>query len=149
MFLNPDDFSVSAPQALNPDCEVWALPYFGAVRAGFPSPAADYIDQNIDLNKELIAHPSATFFVRIKGHSMKDAGMEDGDVVLIDRAIKPNDGKIALCCWNGEFTIKRLSYKGKTLWLLPANDRFAPIEVSMEMEMVVWGIVTYIIKKAR
>jgi DNA polymerase V len=149
MFLTKTDFSISAPQALNADWERWRLPYFGVVSAGFPSPAADYIDQNIDLNRELIAHPSATFFVRIKGHSMKDAGMEDGDVVLIDRAEKPSDGKIALCCWNGEFTIKRLSYKGKTLWLLPANDRFVPIEVTAEMELVVWGIVTYIIKKAR
>jgi len=149
MFLMTDEIKVSAPQRLNTDTKSWLLPYFGLVRAGFPSPAADYIDQNIDLNKELIAHPSATFFVRIKGHSMKDAGMEDGDVVLIDRAVKANDGKIALCCWNGEFTIKRLSYKGKALWLLPANDNFAPIEVTAEMEMVVWGIVTYIIKKAR
>jgi len=149
MFLNNDDITVSIPQVWNADLERWKLPYFGAVRAGFPSPAADYIDQNIDLNKELIVHPSATFFVRIKGHSMKDAGMEDGDVVLIDRAIKPIDGSIALCCWNGEFTIKRLSFKGKSLWLLPANDHFSPIEVTYEMEMVVWGIVTYIIKKAR
>ena len=149
MILISDEIKLSAPQALNIGVGQWLLPYFGLVRAGFPSPAADYIDQSIDLNKELIAHPSATFFVRIKGHSMKDAGMEDGDVVLIDRAIKASDGKIALCCWNGEFTIKRLSYKGKALWLLPANDCFAPIEVTAEMEMVVWGVVTYIIKKAR
>ena len=98
------------------------LPLFEGVRAGFPSPAADFIDVSIDLNKHLIKHPSATFYARAKGDSMKDAGIFDGDLLIVDKSIDPADGKIAICYVNGEFTVKRIKKDKDEVWLLPANE---------------------------
>ncbi len=116
------------------------------VRAGFPSPAADFIDVSIDLNKHLIKHPSATFYARAKGDSMKDAGIFDGDLLIVDKSIDPADGKIAICYVNGEFTVKRIKKEKDQVWLIPANTAYQPIKMEEGSNLTIWGIVTHVIK---
>lgn len=122
------------------------LPLFEGVRAGFPSPAADFIDVSIDLNKHLIKHPSATFYARAKGDSMKDAGIFDGDLLIVDKSIDPADGKIAICYVNGEFTVKRIKKEKDEVWLIPANTAYQPIKMEEGSSLTIWGIVTHVIK---
>lgn len=122
------------------------LPLFEGVRAGFPSPAADFIDVSIDLNKHLIKHPSATFYARAKGDSMKDAGIFDGDLLIVDKSIDPADGKIAICYVNGEFTVKRIKKEKGEVWLIPANTAYQPIKMEEGSSLTIWGIVTHVIK---
>ena len=116
------------------------------ISAGFPSPAQDFIDLSIDLNKELIKHPSSTFFGRVKGCSMKDAGIDNGDLLIVDKSINPTDGKIAVCFIDGEFTVKRLKVEKDCCWLVPENESYDPIRVTAENDFMVWGIVIYVIK---
>jgi len=126
------------------------LPLFAAgVTAGFPSPAEDYVEIALDLNKELVKHPAATFYARVKGSSMVDAGIEDGDLLVIDKALDPKDGDIAVCFIDGEFTVKRLSIRKEGVYLVPANDEFKPIRITEENEFLVWGIVAFVIHKPR
>ncbi|MBE2245750.1 MAG: translesion error-prone DNA polymerase V autoproteolytic subunit [Candidatus Competibacteraceae bacterium] len=115
--------------------------------AGFPSPALDFTDNSIDLNNLLIAHPSATYFGRVQGNSMKNAGIHDGDLLIIDKSIAPENGKIAVCYLNGEFTIKRIQINASGLWLMPENEQYKPIKIEEDMQLTIWGVVTYIIKK--
>jgi len=122
------------------------LPLFEGVRAGFPSPAADFIDVSIDLNKHLIKHPSATFYARAKGDSMKDAGIFDGDLLIVDKSIDPADGRIAICYLNGEFTVKRIKKDKDEVWLIPANTAYQPIKMEEGSSLTIWGIVTHVIK---
>jgi DNA polymerase V len=124
------------------------LPYAEqGISAGFPSPAEDFLDISIDLNKELIKNPSATFYGRVKGDSMKDAGMENGDLLIIDKSLEPKNGKIAVCFIDGEFTVKRIKIEKKIVWLIAENKDYQPIKVTSENEFVIWGIVTTVIKK--
>ncbi|TVR80878.1 MAG: LexA family transcriptional regulator [Chitinophagaceae bacterium] len=116
------------------------------IKAGFPSPADDFLDISIDLNKELIKNPSSTFYGRVKGDSMKGAGIEDGDLLVIDRSLEVNNGKIAVCFIDGEFTIKRIKIEKDCCWLLPENEDFKPLKVTEENEFIVWGVVKHIIK---
>lgn len=123
------------------------LPLVGeGISAGFPSPALDFVDLTIDLNKHLIKHPSATFYGRVKGVSMKNAGIDDGDLLVIDKSLEPVNGKIAVCFIDGEFTLKRIKISKKELWLLPENDDYKPIRIEEENYFIVWGIVTHVIK---
>jgi len=125
-----------------------SLPFVDeGIAAGFPSPAQDYMDVALDLNKELIKHPSATFYGRVKGTSMKDAGIEDGDILVIDRSLEYRNGMTAVCFLDGEFTVKKLKIDNNKVFLMPANNEFEPIEITEDNEFVVWGIVTYVIKK--
>jgi len=117
------------------------------VSAGFPSPAADFTENNIDLNKELSENPLATFYIKVKGNSMIDAGIEDKDVLIVDRSIEPQDNKIAVCFIDGEFTVKRIKLEKDCLYLMPENSNYTPIKVTEENELIIWGIVTYVIKK--
>jgi DNA polymerase V len=122
------------------------LPLFLAkISAGFPSPAEDYIDKNLDLNEHLIKHPSATFFVRVEGDSMINAGIHSGDILIVDRALEPADNKIIIAVLNGELTVKRVNKVGDRLYLVPENDDFKPIEVTEEMDFHIWGVVTHVI----
>lgn len=123
------------------------LPLIDAgIRAGFPSPAEDFVDLSIDLNRELIKNPSSTFYARVKGDSMKDAGIHDGDLIIIDKSLEPANGKIAVCFIDGEFTVKRIKIDSDCCWLVPANDDFNPIRVTEENEFMVWGIVIHVIR---
>ncbi|WP_366185384.1 translesion error-prone DNA polymerase V autoproteolytic subunit [Flavobacterium ovatum] len=117
------------------------------VSAGFPSPAADFMENNIDLNKELSENPLATFYIKVRGNSMIDAGINDQDVLIVDRSLQPKDNAIAICFVDGEFTVKRLKVEKDCLYLLPENPEYSPIKVTEENQFILWGIVTYVIKK--
>ncbi len=121
------------------------LPF--GISAGFPSPALDFEDLPIDLNKLLIKRPASTFYGRVQGQSMKGAGIDDGDLLVIDKSIEPADGKIAVCYIDGEFTLKRIKLTQEGLWLMPENDKYKPIQVTADNTLVIWGIVTFVIKK--
>lgn len=123
------------------------LPVQTGLSAGFPSPATDFEDLKIDLNRDLINHPSATFFGRVQGESMKDAGINDGDLLVIDKSLEPIDGKIAVCFVDGEFTLKRIRIEKDGLWLMPANQAYKPIHCTENTTFQIWGIVTYVIKR--
>jgi DNA polymerase V len=126
------------------------LPLFSArVQAGFPSPADDHLERSIDLNEELIQHPAATFFVRVKGESMHDAGIQSGDILVVDRSLAPTDRKIVVAMIDGEFTVKRFRNQEGRIFLEAANDQFPKIEVSGDQELVVWGVVSFVIHPAR
>jgi DNA polymerase V len=122
------------------------LPLIPGISAGFPSPAADFIDLSIDLSKELIQNPSTTFFGRVKGDSMKGAGIDDGDLMIIDKSLKARQGSIVVCFIDGEFTVKRISFEKKTCWLLAENDKYPPIKVTEDNDMIIWGVVINAIK---
>ena len=126
------------------------LPYAdGGIQAGFPSPADNYITETIDLNKELVRHPAATFYGRVSGDSMIEEGIEPGDILVIDRSIEPDSGDLAVCCIDGEFTLKRIKLEKNRIWLIPSNEMFDPILVTPENEFSVWGVVTHTIKAYR
>ena len=119
------------------------------IHAGFPSPATDYMTQAIDLNKELVRHPAATFYGRVVGDSMIDAGVEEGDILVIDKSLEPREGDMAVCFVDGEFTLKHLHFCEGGLTLRPANKNYPEIEVCEGVDFVMWGVVTYVIKKVR
>ena len=119
------------------------------VHAGFPSPATDYMTQAIDLNKELVRHPAATFYGRVVGDSMIDAGVEEGDILVIDKSLEAREGDMAVCFVDGEFTLKHLHFHDGGLTLRPANSNYPEIEVCEGVEFVMWGVVTYVIKRVR
>lgn len=126
------------------------LPLVAAkVEAGFPSPADDHLERSIDLNEELIRNPAATFFVRVKGDSMRDAGIHAGDVLIIDRSVAPTDRQIVVAMIDGEFTVKRLRKQHGKILLEAANPAFQSIEVGEDQELTIWGAVTHIIHQAR
>lgn len=121
--------------------------YTSAISAGFPSPADDYIEKNLDLNEMMVSHPAATFYVRVEGESMKDAGINSGDLLVVDRAVEAADGKIVVAILNGEFTVKRIWIRGTHVRLLPENPLYSPIDIDQESDFQVWGVVTYVIHK--
>lgn len=123
-----------------------SLPSFLApVSAGFPSPAEDLIDKKLDLNEALIAHPAATFFVRVEGESMKDGGILDKDLLIVDRSLNPKNGQVVVAVINGEFTVKKIKKDKNRLFLMPENKKFSPLEITEEMDFRIWGVVTYAI----
>ncbi len=132
-----------------------ALPFFPeGIRAGFPSPATDYEEETIDLNRELIQHREATFYARVKGESMVEAGIMPGDLLVVDRAVEPQHGDIVVAFVGGEedgFTIKELDLSEKehgTVWLVPHNKDYKRIRITPEQSGVIWGVVTYCIHKS-
>lgn len=122
------------------------VPFLGGVNAGFPSPANDFIEQGIDLNKELIKHPSSTFYAYANGHSMTKAGIHDGDLLIIDKSLPYKNDAIVVCYLDGEFTLKRLQLMNGKCYLKPENDSFQSIEVTKDNDFLIWGVVTYSIK---
>jgi DNA polymerase V len=116
------------------------------ISAGFPSPALDFIDLTIDMNKHLVKHPATTFYGRVKGQSMIDAGIFDGDLLVIDKSLQPTDNKIAVCYIDGEFTIKRIQIQKDCVWLIPENEAYQPIKVTADNDFIIWGMVTHVIK---
>ncbi len=122
------------------------LPFYSSrMKAGFPSPADDYIEAKLDFNEYLVKHPAATFCVRVTGDSMKNAGINSGDILVVDRAITPADNKIVVAILDGSFTVKRLAKNKNGLFLMPENPIYEPIEIKGEMDFEVWGTVTHVI----
>ena len=115
------------------------------VHAGFPSPASDFIESPIDLNEYLIRNSAATYFVRVSGDSMINAGIYNNDIIIVDRSIKPKHGKIVVAALDGQMTIKRLYRHDDEIMLLPENELFKPIEILDSMDMVIWGVATNVI----
>ncbi len=127
-----------------------SLPYAdGGIQAGFPSPAQDYISESIDLNREIVRHPASTFYGRVSGDSMIGDGIDPDDIIVIDRSLEPRDGDLAVCCVDGDFTLKRIRLEADKVWLIPANEAFDPILVTPDTRFEVWGVVTYTIKRNR
>jgi DNA polymerase V len=118
-----------------------------SVPAGFPSPAQDHTDDGIDLNRELIRHPASTFCARVSGDSMRDCGIDDGDLLIIDKSLEPQEGRIAVCFVDGEFTLKRIAVRHDGIWLVPANPQYPALHVTDGSNFQVWGIVSYVVKK--
>ena len=127
--------------------EVVCTFYDVGIEAGFPSPADDFIELSIDINKEYIKNRDTTFFARVNGHSMKNAGIFDGDLLIIDKSIEPQDNKIAICQVDGDFTVKRIKIDNDTVWLIAENEAYDPIKVTSDNELMIWGIVVASIKK--
>jgi DNA polymerase V len=124
------------------------MPYISSgIKAGFPSPAADFDGSRISIDQIVVKNQTATFYAKANGNSMIGAGIDDGDILVIDKSIEPQDGKIAVCFIDGEFTVKRIKVQENSLLLLPENSLFEPIEVTQENDFIIWGIVTYVVKK--
>jgi DNA polymerase V len=123
--------------------------YNSGVSAGFPSPADDYVENKLDLNKHLISHPSATFYVRVKGSSMIGAGIKDGDLLIVDRALEPGNNDIAVCIIDGDFTVKRINKHNGDVYLIPENPDFKAIRITETNNFQVWGVVAYVIHKPK
>lgn len=126
------------------------IPLFQSlVNAGFPSPAEDYEDLELNLEKYIIKNPSATFYVRVKGDSMQDARIYDGDILVVDKAEVPRNGDVVVALLNGEFTVKRLVKKNNVFYLMPENPAYPSIEVNEYSDFRVWGVVTYTLHKQK
>lgn len=123
-----------------------AIPFYSStVRAGFPSPADDYIESYLDLNEHLIDHPAATFMVRASGDSMLGVGIHDGDLLVVDRSLEAAHGRIVIAAVDGELTVKRLSLRAGRVQLIAENNAYPPIDITDEQDMVIWGVVKHVI----
>ena len=121
--------------------------FISRVQAGFPSPADDYLEDTLDLNKYLIQHKEATFFVRAQGDSMLDAGIHSGDILVVDKSLKAISGKIVIAVVDGDFTVKRLHKYGGKITLKAENDAFDDIKITSDNELIIWGVVTSVIHR--
>ena len=119
------------------------------ISAGFPSPADDFKEIRISLDSELVKNKESTFYAKVFGNSMINAGLSDGDLIIIDRSIELENNKIAVCFIDGEFTVKRIVKRNNKIYLKPENKNFKEIEITNENELIIWGIVTYVIKKIK
>ena len=117
------------------------------ISAGFPSPADDFKELRISIDQEVVRNEEATFYARVSGESMQGAGLDDGDLLVIDRSLEPVDNKIAVCFIDGEFTVKRLKVNKDEVLLIPENPKYQSIKVTEENELTIWGVVTYVVKK--
>ncbi len=123
-----------------------SLPLYGSrVAAGFPSPADDHLEDPLDLNRHLIRHPAATFLVRASGDSMLGAGIHPGDILVVDRALQPEPGRVVIAVVDGELTVKRLLRDGQGWVLQPENPDYAPIQIREGQELQIWGVVAHVI----
>ena len=135
-FFTPENFN-----------SLGAVYFDTGISAGFPSPAEDFKQERLSLDNELIKNKEATFFARVSGQSMVDAGLSDNDLLVIDRSLPPENNKIAVCFLDGEFTVKRLRVEKNEVWLQPENPNYPIISITEENDFVIWGIVTNVIKK--
>lgn len=117
------------------------------ISAGFPVPAEDFEQERVSLDEELVKNKNTTFFAKVKGQSMINAGLNDQDLLVIDRSLPPEDKKIAVCFVDGEFTVKRLRVQKDEVWLQPENPDYPIIKITAENDFIIWGIVTNVIKK--
>jgi DNA polymerase V len=116
--------------------------FLSLVVAGFPSPADDHLDRDLDLHELLIQHPAATFYVRLSGDSMKGAGLYDGDILVVDRSLETKHNDIVIAVLDGELTVKQLYRQGSLVQLRPANPRYPTITVDADRDLLIWGVVT-------
>ena len=128
----------------NNEANVWLAST--GISAGFPSPADDFKEVRISLDKAVVKNKAATFYARVAGQSMVGAGLDDGDLLVIDRSLEPENGKIAVCFVDGEFTVKRLKVAENCVWLIPENEQYKPLQVTQDDELIIWGIVTHVLK---
>lgn len=121
------------------------------LHAGFPNLASDYAGETIDLTREMVRHPESTFYARIAGDSMRDAGIRDGDIVVVDRALQPSNGDFVVACVDGEFTLKEYQFdnKNQCVWLIPHNTNYQRIQVTENNQLIIWGVVTFCIHSLR
>lgn len=117
------------------------------ISAGFPSPADDFKEVRISLDNELVRNKEATFYAKVSGDSMVGAGLDDGDLLVIDRSLSPENGKIVICFIDGDFTVKRIKKEKGKLYLIPENKKYKPIKLREDNELIIWGVVEYVIKK--
>lgn len=129
------------------DKEVFITFTESLIKAGFPSPAEEYTELKLDLNKELIKNPSSTFFAKVSGESLIEDGIDNGDLLVIDKSITPFEGALAVCYLDGEFTLKRVRIEKEAIFLIPANPAFKKIKVTKDNDFTIWGVVRYVIKK--
>jgi len=139
------DSSIAAVYGFERKTKIARPLFLCGVSAGFPSPADDYIDRRLDLNDLLVKNPPATFFVKVAGDSMKNAGINDGDTLIVDRSIEPAHGKIVIAVVNGELTVKRLATANGCCRLVAENPDYPPLELSEETQCEIWGVVTSVI----
>ena len=133
--IHPVDGSIKIP-----------LPFYqGPLRAGFPSAADDYLDQQLDLNEHLIHHPASTFFVKVKGDSMINAGIHSGDMLIVDRSLEPKHRNIIVAVINGEFTVKRLLKSNGNCQLEPSNPNYPVFQITGSMDFEIWSVVLHVI----
>jgi len=150
MNLNRDTTTYDIGYDSASDSEGAGLPLFSSlVTAGFPSPADDYIDRRLDLNELLVAHPAATFFVRVAGDSMIGAGIHHGDLLVVDRSVAPSDGNVVIAVVDDELTVKRLSVGAGGIALVPENPDYEPIVIGDPANLIVWGVVTAVVHTLR
>lgn len=121
--------------------------YASRVQAGFPSPADDHIETALDLNQYLIKHPAATFFVKVSGDSMIQAGIHEGDILIVDRSLPPRNDAIIIAVVNGELTVKRLNIQNNQYTLMPENQNYQPLTITSDMDFSIWGVVTTVIHR--
>ena len=119
----------------------------GGIKAGFPSPAGDFDESKISIDQIVVKNQATTFYAKASGNSMVNAGIDDGDILVIDRSLEPSNFKIAVCCIDGDFTVKRIKIDDTGTYLQPENNDYEPIKITEENELIIWGIVTYVIKK--
>ncbi len=136
------DQTISGIYGFEPKSKVVRPLFLSNVSAGFPSPADDYIDRQLDLNEYLIANPAATFFVRVAGDSMIDAGINNNDILIVDRSVEPISGKIVIAVINGELTVKRLFKSAAACFLIAENSNYPDIEIDKNMDLEIWGVAT-------
>ena len=135
-------FNISNYSKIEEENHPLNLPLYSCkISAGFPSPADDHLEKSLDLNNYLIKHPAATFFVRVSGDSMTDAGINDNDILIVDRSLKPSHGKIVIAVVDGQMTVKRLYKQSGKLILMPENKVYKPIEITEDMAIEIWGVV--------
>lgn len=135
-------------KAVEEEVQVLEMPlYLSRISAGFPSPADDYIESALDLNRFLVKNPPATFMVKVSGDSMMDAGIHNGDILVVDRAAEAIHGKIVVAVLDGELTVKRLHLKDNECMLIPENNQYKPIRIASEQELHIWGVVTAVIRR--
>lgn len=139
--------SLSRPEKWSaPELCAEGVPCYGdLIKAGFPSPAADYREDMLDFNSYLIQNPSASFTVRVDGDSMVDEGIHSGDLLIVDRSIPPRNNMIVVAVLYGEFTVKKLVKKEGRIWLCPGNPAYDPLQIELDMEFQVWGVVCHVI----
>ena len=137
------------PLLLQPDNPFRRPLFLVRVPAGFPSPGEDHVDQSLDLHEHLIRHPAATFYVRARGDSMTGAGIHDGDLLIVDRAVAPRHNHVVVAAVDGELTVKRLMRRGAGVALMPENNRYPALVITEAMDLVVWGVVTHVIHETR